>query len=136
MKKQKSIEEQALTAADGRPVPGVCNTLGEWMRTIEEGAFDQDCYSAVRELSAKLDDHANVYGTAAGKLVISIDFSRDDSVTTLKADFKVTAPRAKRPRTILWTDEHNRFTPVRPNQHMLFGIRDAAGDSQNIRDAS
>lgn len=52
------MSEDKSLAADGGLVPGTCNTLGEFVRTLEDGQFDADCYTAIRDLSAKLNEHA------------------------------------------------------------------------------
>lgn len=56
--------DDAYTAPDGGPVPGACNTLGEFVRSLEDGQFDADCYTAIRDLAEKMNDHA--WKTGAG----------------------------------------------------------------------
>lgn len=127
--------EQAFKAADGGHVPGACNTLGEFVKSLEDGQFDADCYAAVRDLSAKLNEHAwSAGGRAKGKVTISLDFAQEGGVTEIKASFKVTSPEAKRPKSIMWTTEDHRMTRTRPGQAQLFGIRDVLGKS-DLRDA-
>lgn len=112
-------------AVDGGIVPGTCNTLGEFVRTLEDGQFDQDCYAAIRDLSAKLNEHAwNSGGKAKGKIVITLDIAQEGAVSEIRSSYKVTEPTEKRAKSILWTTEDHRFTRTRPGQHQLFGIRD------------
>jgi hypothetical protein len=123
-------------AADGGTVPGACNTLGEFVRTLEDGQFDADCYEAIKELSAALNDHAGAMGgKAKGKVTITLDFSQEAQVTEIRSSFKVTPPADKRAKSILWTTEDNRFTRTRPGQQQLFGIRDVSSGSRFARDA-
>lgn len=123
-------------AADGGHVPGACNTLGEFVRTLEDGHFDADCYEAIKDLSAKLNDAAYVSGgRAKGKVVITLDFGQEGGVTEIRSSFKVTEPADKRAKSILWTTEDHRFTRTRPGQQQLFGIRDASGAGRGpVRD--
>lgn len=127
--------DQPQTAADGGHVPGACNTLGEFVRSLEDGQFDCDCYEAIKELSADLHEHAwNNGGKARGKVTISLDIVQEGGVTEIKAAFKVTSPEHKRPKSIMWTTEDHRMTRTRPGQQQLFGIRDVSGASA-LRDA-
>jgi hypothetical protein len=123
-------------AADGGHVPGACNTLGEFVRTLEDGQFDADCYEAVKALSAALHEHAWANGgKAKGKVSITLDFIQDGGVTEIKAAFKVTSPEARRAKSILWATEDHRFTRTRPGQKEMFGIRDVSGGG-SVRDVA
>jgi len=123
-------------AADGGHVPGACNTLGEFVRTLEDGQFDADCYEAIKDLSAALNDAAyHSGGKAKGKVVITLDFSQEAQITEIRSSFKVTKPADKRAKSVLWTTEDHRFTRTRPGQQQLFGIRDVSGGRGAPRDA-
>ncbi len=123
-----TIIDQPGRAADGGHVPGACNTLGEFVRTLEDGQFDADCYDAIKNLSAALNEHAwNNGGKAKGKVTITLDIMQEGQITEIKAAFKVTEPAEKRAKSVLWTTEDHRFTRTRPGQSQLFGIRDASG---------
>lgn len=123
-------------AADGGHVPGACNTLGEFVRTVEDGQFDADCYEGIKDLNAKLHEHAWANGgRAKGKVTITFDITQDGGITEIKAGFKIAVPDGKRPKSVLWQTEDHRFTRTRPGQQQLFGIRDAGGPSARVRDA-
>lgn len=127
--------DQPQRAADGGYVPGACNTLGEFVRSLEDGQFDADCYEAIKALSAAMHEHAWANGgKAKGKVSITLDFAQEGGVTEIKANFKVTPPDAKRPKSIMWTTEDHRMTRTRPGQAQLFGIRDVTG-AAGVRDA-
>lgn len=114
-------------AADGGHVPGACNTLGEFVRTLEDGQFDADCYEAIKSLSAKLNEAAwTSGGRAKGKVTITLDIAQEGGVTEIKSAYKVTEPADRRAKSVLWTTEDHRFTRTRPGQQQLFGIRDAS----------
>jgi len=129
-------DDRPQRAADGGHVPGTCNTLGEFMRTLEDGQFDADCYEAIKSLSAMLNEAAWANGgKAKGKVTITLDFAQEGGVTEIKSAFKVAQPADRRPKSILWTTEDHRFTRTRPGQQQLFGIRDASAPRGEIRSA-
>ncbi|MFT3966845.1 MAG: hypothetical protein QM690_13290 [Sphingobium sp.] len=123
-------------AADGGHVPGACNTLGEFVRSLEDGQFDADAYEAIKALSGTLADHAfRNGGKAKGKVVITLDFTQDGGITEIKAKYKVTEPEPHRAKSVMWSTEDHRFTRTRPGQGQLFGIRDVSGTAGAFRDA-
>lgn len=123
-------------AADGGHVPGACNTLGEFVKSLEDGQFDADCYEAIKELAAAMQEHAwQNGGKSKGKVTISIDLVQEGTLTEIKASFKVTQPENKRPKSVMWLTENHRFTRTRPNQGQLFGIRDVSAGPGGFRDA-
>lgn len=130
MDDERGADDGPKRAVDGGIVPGTCNTLGEFVRTLEDGQFDADCYAAIRDLSAKLNEHAwQSGGKAKGKIVITLDITQEGAVNEIRSTFKVTEPVEKRAKSILWTTEDHRFTRTRPGQHQLFGIRDVSTPS-------
>src|SRR3546814_14330168 len=77
-------------AADGGHVPGACNTLGDFVRSLEDGQFDADAYAAIKRLSAALTATAmSNGGKAKGKVTISLQFEQEGSVTPIKGGFNV-----------------------------------------------
>lgn len=130
------IEHPPTTAADGGHVPGACNTLGEFVRSIEDGQFDADVFGELKDLNAALCDHAQHHGgKAKGKLTLTFDFTQEGAITEIRSSYKVTAPEEKRPKSVMWLTEDNRPTRTRPGQHQLFGIRDASAPAGRVRDA-
>lgn len=131
------IIEATGVAADGGAVPGTCSTLGEFVRSLEDGQFDADCYTAIRDLAAEMQQHAwQNGGKAKGKVSLSIEFAQEGTLTEIKASFKVTKPEFKRPKSVMWATEDHRFTRTRPGQGQLFGIRDvSAPQGGGFRDA-
>jgi hypothetical protein len=130
------IIDQPSRAADGGYVPGACNTLAEFVRTLEDGQFDADCYAAIRELAAKMNEHAwHNGGKSKGKVTITLDFGQEGQVCSIKSAFKITEPVDTRPKSILWQTEDHRFTRAQPGQQQLFGIRDVSGGDRGFRDA-
>lgn len=129
--------EPGTRAADGGHVPGACNTLGEFIRSLEDGQFDADCYGQMQELAAQMTEHAwHNGGKAKGKVSITIEFVQEGTLTEIRAQFKVTPPEGRRQKSVMWLTENNRFTRTKPNQGQLFGIRDvSAARHPGFRDA-
>lgn len=127
--------DQPGRAADGGRVPGACNTLGDFIRSLEDGQFDADAYTAIKKLSAALKSSAMTSGGKAnGKVTLTLDFEQEGAVTAIKASFKIASPEARRPKSIMWSTDDNRLSRSRPGQNELFGIRDVSGSS-DLRDA-
>jgi hypothetical protein len=130
------IIEQGHVAADGGYFPGACNTLGEFVTSIEDGQFSADAYADLKDLNAALHEHAQHNGgKAKGKLVLTFDITQDGGLNEIRSSYKITKPEQKRGKTVLWQTEDNRFTRNRPNQRELFGLRDASAPAGRARDA-
>lgn len=122
------------SAADGAPVPAAALTGGQFLDALEEGQFSNDLHVALKDLAAEMQDIGNATGQKTkGKVQITIDLSREDNAFRIAADMKVTKPKIPRPRSIMWTDEHNRFTRFPPNQGQFFGVRSVGGSGQGPR---
>ena len=122
-------------AADGLYVPGACNTLGEFISSLEDGQFDADVQTKLKELAAAMNEQTRTLGGSKGKLTITVDFKQEAQIVYMKASYKVALPEEPRAKSVFWTTEDNRFTRSQPNQHNLFGVRDALGRSSGFRDA-
>lgn len=128
--------DQPRRAADGGHVPGACNTLAEFIRSLEDGQFDADCYEGIKELAADMHEHAwHNGGKAKGKLTITVEFSQEGGITELKSAFKIVRPEARRAKSVMWQTEDHRFTRANPKQGQLFGFRDVSGNGGGFRDA-
>lgn len=122
---QKGMEGYAL---DGRAIPAVSLTSGQFLDVLEEGNFSADLYKEITDLAAIMNDINERAGTKVkGKIQITLDLTKEDGAFRVAAKFKVQKPEEPRPRSIVWTDEHNRFSRFPPNQGQFFGVRRADG---------
>ncbi len=121
-------------AADGRPLRPAASTLGQFVAIINDGQFDADVYTDMKDMAATLQDIASTQGSAKGKLTVEIDFKVENGMFIIKAKHKVKLPDQARPASVAWTTEDNRFTSHKPNQGQLFGVRDVTR-SASLRDA-
>lgn len=132
---ETEIIEQPARAADGSHMPGACSTLGEFIRSLEDGQLDADCYAQIKELSAAMNDQARHLGASKGKVTITLDFKQEGQITYIKAAYKVVMPEEPRAKSVMWTTEDHRFTRSQPGQGALFGVRDVSGAQRAVRDA-
>lgn len=121
-------------AADGRPLRAAASTFGQFVAFLEDGQFDADVATDLKEMAASLQDIAATQGAAKGKLTVEVDFKVENGMFIIAAKHKIKLPDEVRPKSVAWTTEDNRFTPHKPNQGQLFGVRDVTPRS-GLRDA-
>jgi hypothetical protein len=114
-------------AADGRRRNPGAHSLADFFRMIEAGAFDRDVAEALLGAAAKMEDYAAESGAKIkATLTVAVEIVRDpDGLYFLTGSYKIKLPEPKRPRSLAWLTDDNRFTPNKPNQSQLFGeLRD------------
>jgi hypothetical protein len=116
-------------AADGRTLRPAASTFGQFIGFLEDGQFDTDVALDLKNMAAELQDIAASQGAAKGKLTVEIDFKVENGMFIIAAKHKIKLPDATRPRSVAWTTDDNRFTPHKPNQGQLFGVRDVSSGS-------
>ena len=121
-------------AADGRPLRPAASTFGQFIGFLEDGQFDADVALDMKEMAANLQDIAAQQGSAKGKLTVEIDFKVENGMFLIAAKHKIKLPDPNRAKSVAWTTEDNRFTPHKPNQGQLFGVRDVTPRG-GLRDA-
>jgi hypothetical protein len=121
-------------AADGRALRPAASTFGQFIAFLEDGQFDADVALDLKNMAADLQDLAAQQGSAKGKLTVEVDFKVENGMFIIAAKHKVKLPDPTRPKSVAWTTEDNRFTPHKPNQGQLFGVRDVTPRS-GLRDA-
>ena len=121
-------------AADGKPLRPAASTFGQLIGFLEDGQFDADVALDLKGMVEDLHNVAATQGSAKGKLTVEIDFKLDNGMFIIAAKHKVKLPDQARPKSVAWTTEDNRFTPHKPNQGQLFGVRDVTAAS-GLRDA-
>lgn len=121
-------------AADGRPLRPAASTFGQFIGFLEDGQFDADVAQDLKAMAADLQDISASQGSAKGKLTVEIDFKVENGMFIIAAKHKVKLPDPARARSVAWTTEDNRFTPHKPNQGQLFGVRDVSSGS-SLRNA-
>lgn len=120
-------------AADGRALRPAASTFGQFIGFLEDGQFDADVALDLKNMAADLQDLAATQGAAKGKLTVEIDFKVENGMFIIAAKHKIKTPDPVRAKSVAWTTEDNRFTPHKPNQGQLFGVRDVSSGSR-VRD--
>lgn len=121
-------------AADGRPLRPAASTFGQFIGFLEDGQFDADVAVDLRDMAAEIQDIAAQQGSAKAKLTVEIDFKVENGMFIIAAKHKIKLPDPVRAKSVAWTTEDNRFTPHKPNQGQLFGVRDVS-ERGGLRDA-
>lgn len=121
------ILDGTLAADGGRRIPAA-NTLGEFLRMLEDGQFDADVAFDLKELAADMENLAIAGGNRKldAELTIKVKISRtDDGLYFFAASHAIKRPKEVRPRSVGWLTDDHRFTPNKPHQGNLFGtVRD------------
>lgn len=112
------------SAADGGRLRPAASTFGQFIGFLEDGQFDADVAADLKNMAAELQDIAAQQGVAKGKLTVTIDFKVENAMFIIAANHKIKMPDPTRAKSVAWTTEDNRFTPHKPNQGQLFGVRD------------
>lgn len=113
-----------IRAADGGRAPHAATTAGEFINMIEDGQFAADLNRELAALAEKMNDMVEATGNKQkAKVTITIDFASEGGPFIIAGAYKITPPAEKRKRTLVWTDEHNRFTRSQPRQGQFFGVR-------------
>lgn len=111
-------------AADGSRRAPPSATLADTIRLLNDGQFDLDASAELRELVAKIAEHAdNAKGVAKGSLTIKLDIKMMNGAHVVTPAIKVTAPTADQPGTLLFADGDGRLSRDRPDQGVFFGTR-------------
>lgn len=120
--------DQPMRAADRGHVPAAALTGGQFIDQVGDGALSGALHEKLRDLAADMQDIGGQTGKkTTGKVTLTLDLSFEDGAFRIGHDIKVKTPELPRPKAIMWTDEHNRFTRFPPNQGQFFGVRDVAG---------
>lgn len=107
------------------------HSFTSFIAMLEDGQLHHDLSEALRDLNAKMNDHAVNSGKAKGKLSLNIDFTLNKGVFDITSDFKVKEPQESRARSVAWSTQGNNFTPHNPRQMNLFGQpRDVTSQSR------
>lgn len=93
-----------------------------FLAQIEDGELHQALTDATRDLVAKLHEHArDVGGKPKGRIAIDIAFALDKGgMIEVTADFKLTAPKAVRGKSIFYATPENNLSRHNPRQTDMF----------------
>jgi hypothetical protein len=128
---RSEVLQSPMIAANGDRLPQIAATAGNFIDMLEDGQFSADINNQLQEMAAAMEDIAQFNGgKSKGKLVITIDLTKEDSVFKIASAFKATKPELPRPKSVLWTTDRNEFSRFPPGQNQLFGLRPATKAGQ------
>lgn len=116
-------EQPREEVIDTRNEPWAARSLGSVIDMLERGAFSQEAYLAMMALGKGITELAGrTNKQQKGKLTINLNLKSEGDAFFIEADFKVTAPKEPRPRTMAWQSDEGHFMPSMPKQKLLFGV--------------
>lgn len=87
---------------------------------LEDGGLVVDLTNKLAELNTKLAEEALNAGEAKGSLALTLKCSCDHGGTvSIECEVKLTEPKPKRQRTVLWLDAHHELVARNPRQTLL-----------------
>lgn len=109
--------------ADRRNEPWAAATIGAVIDMLERGQLSADAYKAMTTLGQGMTElGARMNKRVKGKLTVTLTLTTEGDAFFIEGDFKVTAPKEPRPRTMAWQADDGRFMPSMPKQKLLMGI--------------
>lgn len=128
---EHQVFQSPMIAANGDRLPQIAGTAGNFIDMLEDGQFSADIHNEIKDVVAAMEDIAQFNGgKSKGKLVITIDLTKEDSVFKIASAFKATKPEMPRQKSVLWTTDRNEFSRFPPGQNQLFGLRPATKAGQ------
>ena len=125
---------ESLIASDGSRLHPSATSLADFVRMLEDGQFDADVTYDMRELNTDMEEMFRAHGgKLKATLNIKIEMTREiDGFYMIVVKYDIKCPQEARPRSVAWLTDQNLFTPNKPNQGSLFGVRDVS-PRRNVR---
>lgn len=99
---------------------GTIRSFSALLNGLEDGNLVIDLTNKIQELNAKLAEEALNAGEARGELMLKLKCSCDQGGTvSIECEVKLTEPKPKRQRTVLWLDAHHKLVARNPRQQLL-----------------
>lgn len=86
------------------------------LATLEGGVLHDHLSDTVHEAIEKLEEHAESYGKARGRVTLTLDFTLDGGLLTILGDVSTKLPRASRRPTVAWVSPGNNVSFANPKQ--------------------
>lgn len=110
--------EQPRTA----DAPYAASSMGQVIDMMERGGFSQECVTAFQALARGMSEIADAtQKKQKGSITLKITLTTEGEAFFMEGDYKVTAPKLPRPRTIGWQTDDGRISPTQPRQQIMFG---------------
>jgi hypothetical protein len=99
---------------------GTIRSFSALLNGLEDGNLVIDLTNKLAELNAKLAEEALNAGESRGELMLKLKCSCDNGGTvSIECEVKLTEPKPKRQRSVLWLDAHHKLVARNPRQQLL-----------------
>lgn len=111
--------------------PAASPTFVGFLDQVEDGDLARDLSEQLRQLVESMHRQADIAGgKPKGKLTVVVDLKLEGGVFEVRADVKVTAPKAPRQRSIFYRHPDNGLSANNPKQ------LDLGMDAREVRDVA
>lgn len=127
---EPEIEQPSRTA----DAPYAASSMGQIIDMMERGGFSQECVAAFQALARGMSEIADAtQKKQKGSITLKITLTTEGEAFFMEGDYKVTAPKLPRPRTIGWQTDDGRISPTQPRQQIMFGRDVGDYGERNVR---
>ncbi len=125
-------DNQTIDASEPIAPP---RSFASFLISLEQGGFHAELSSELQEIAGYLQMHANSFGgKPKGKMTITLDFLTEGCGDfEVRSDVKVSKPKMRRPKSIVWTDAANNLLPHNPRQMDMFAVKDVTRSNQQTK---
>lgn len=117
------------------PSPEGTKSFPDLLRMLEGGELVEDLADQMRDLQAKLSEHAATNGGAKGKLTLTLSFThKNKGPVMVTAEITTKSPKVSRSETATWLTPGNNLAGSDPRQ-MELGMGPRALPAEAVRDA-
>lgn len=107
------------------------STFSQLLGALNDGELHQDMSEDMREMVAKLHDHAREHGgKPSATMTLTVEMKLDGGLIMVKAEAKTKLPKSERARSVFWATPENNLSRRNPRQPDLPGIRDVTSDTR------
>ena len=104
-------------AVEARQV--VARDFAQFVAFLEDGQVNADLAESLHKIACELQDRAQMAGPKVkqkAKLTLALDFCLEGGVFEIVSKITEKLPIDARPRSIMWTNDGNQFTPQNVRQ--------------------
>lgn len=97
----------------------VARDFSQFVAFLEDGQVNADLAESLLKISTQLQDRAHMAGPKVkqkAKLTLTLDFCLEGGVFEIVSKITEKLPEDARPRSIMWTNSSNQFTPQNMRQ--------------------
>ncbi|SNY94104.1 hypothetical protein SAMN04515647_4427 [Cohaesibacter sp. ES.047] len=114
--------------------PPILRQFGQFMQSLEDGQFHQDCSDTLTEIREKLTDYMLDHGgEPSATLTIKFKLKMEKGTLSVRPSLDKSLPKAPRGTSMLYVTEKG-LTPLNPKQMDMFrGKPKEVPDSSDVK---